>query len=118
MMQQLLGVSLPVFLGLTIILFGGAAFMTGQGMASKWRPMRIAFLYTALLGLGDRFLIYALFGGQLLSLTGYLIHIAILTVICLAAYRMTQARKMVKQYPWLYERSGLFSWRERSPVVG
>jgi hypothetical protein len=31
---------------------------------------------------------------------------------------MTQARKMVKQYPWLYERSGLFSWRERSVVAG
>jgi hypothetical protein len=117
MMEQLLGVSLPVFLGLTIVLFGGAAFMTGQGMASKWRPMRTAFLYTALLGLGDRFLIYALFGGQLLSLTGYIIHTAILTVICLAAYRMTQARKMVKQYPWLYERSGLFSWRERSSAA-
>ena len=59
----------------------------------------------------------ALFGGQLLSLTGYIIHTAILTVICLAAYRMTQARKMVKQYPWLYERSGLFSWRERSSAA-
>jgi hypothetical protein len=118
MMEQLLGVSLPVFLGLTVVLFGGAAFMTGQGMASKWRPMRTAFLYTALLGLGDRFLIYALFHGQLLSVTGYIIHTAILTVICLAAYRMTQARKMVKQYPWLYERSGLFSWRERSSVAG
>jgi hypothetical protein len=117
MMEQLLGVSLPVFIGLTLILFGGAAFMTGQGMASKWRPIKTAFLYTALLGLGDRFLIFALFGGQLLSLSGYLIHTAILTVICLVAYRITQVRKMVKQYPWLYEREGLFGWREKRPVA-
>ena len=32
-MEQLLGVSLPVFLGLTVVLFGGAAFMTGQAVA-------------------------------------------------------------------------------------
>jgi hypothetical protein len=113
MMEQLLGVSLPVFIGLTLILFGGAAFMTGQAMASKWRPIGSAFLYTALLGIGDRFLIYALFGGELLSLSGYLIHTAILTLICLAAYRITQVRKMVRQYPWLYERDGLFGWREK-----
>jgi hypothetical protein len=31
---------------------------------------------------------------------------------------VTKARKMVCQYPWLYERSGLFSWRDRNPARG
>jgi len=30
------------------------------------------------------------------------------------AYRLTQAHKMVAQYPWLYERAGLFAWREKA----
>ena len=30
------------------------------------------------------------------------------------AYQVTRARWMVTQYPWLYERAGLFSWREKA----
>ncbi|HEV8028621.1 MAG TPA: hypothetical protein VGP50_14400 [Stellaceae bacterium] len=33
--------------------------------------------------------------------------------MCLLAYRMTQVRLMLRQYPWLYEAGGPFSWRER-----
>ena len=29
------------------------------------------------------------------------------------AYRLTQARQMVRQYPWLYRRKGLLGWEER-----
>jgi hypothetical protein len=36
-----------------------------------------------------------------------------LGAILLAAYYLTRARKMVQQYPWLYERRGPFGWRER-----
>ena len=30
--------------------------------------------------------------------------------------RITQARKMVTQYPWIYERNGLFGWRLKAGV--
>lgn len=106
-------VPLAVFLGLTVVIMGGAAFLTGHAMASKWRSMWLTAFYTLLLGLGDRFLVYALFDGPLLSLSGYVVHTAVLMAISLTAYRMTRARKMVQQYPWLYERVGLFGWRER-----
>jgi hypothetical protein len=102
----------PVFVGVTLILFGFAAYATGRALAITWRPARWAVFYTALLGLFDRFIHYALFDGDLLSLPGYLIDTAALILIALAAFRMTQAAKMVQQYPWLYRRSGLFSWRE------
>jgi hypothetical protein len=115
-MEGVLGVSWPVFIGLTVVLFGGAAYITGQTAASNWRPVGTVILYTVLLGLGDRFLVFALFGGPLLSLSGYLLHTAILMVFSLSAYRMTKARKMVSQYPWLFERSGPFSWRDRKAV--
>jgi branched-chain amino acid transport system ATP-binding protein len=38
---------------------------------------------------------------------------AALVAIGLFAYRLNRARKMVSQYPWLYERAGLFRWRDR-----
>jgi len=108
-----LGTTLPVFIGLTLVLFGGAAFLTGQALASGWQQAWKAVPYALLLGVGDRFLTYAMFEGELLTLSGYLIHSAVLLAICLLAYRLTKARKMVSQYPWLYERDGLFGWRQR-----
>ncbi len=112
----LLDVPWPVFLGLTLGLFGGCAFMTGQAAAAAWRPWRLVAIYGVLLGTGDRFLVYALFQGPLLSLAGWVGHTALLTAIAMAAWRMTLARRMVSQYPWLYRRTGLFSWRERQTV--
>ena len=29
------------------------------------------------------------------------------------AYRLTRARQMARQYPWLYQRKGLLGWEER-----
>lgn len=113
-MENLLGTTPMVFLGLTVIMFGGASFMTGQALASTWRPVWHALPYALLLGGGARFLTYALFSGALLSVSGYVIGTAILLAICLVAYRITQARLMVVQYPWLYERAGLLGWREKA----
>lgn len=99
--------------GVVLILAGGAAYMTGQALATYWRPWWQVVFYVVLLGLADRFLTYALFDGELLSLTGYLIDTMILQVHGLFSYRLTRARQMVQQYPWLYERDGLLRWRDK-----
>ncbi len=114
--MPLLGTSMPVFLGLTVVVIGFAAFMTGQALANTWKPVWHAVIYSILLGLVDRFLTYALFDGELLSASGYLIDTAVLIVITLFAYRLTQARKMVSQYPWLYRRVGPFGWKSVDPT--
>jgi uncharacterized membrane protein HdeD (DUF308 family) len=111
-MEDLLGAPLPVFIGVTLVLFGGAAIMTGHAMAATWRPVWQCFVYGALLGIADRLMGALLFTGDLLSPSGYLIDVAVLTGMLLTAYRATQAHKMVSQYPWLYERAGIFGWRE------
>ena len=110
-MVGLLGASLPVFIGLTLVVFGGGAFLTGQTLAQGWKPQWMVPVYALLLGIGDRFLVFALFGGELLSVYGFVLHTVILGVIAWGAYRMSLARRMVRQYPWLYERSGPFGWR-------
>jgi hypothetical protein len=111
-MEAYLGSSLPVFLGLTILVMGGCALLTGQSLAQGWKPLGMVYAYALLIGLGDRFLVFALFDGVLLSPKGFIVHTAIIAVMADAAYRVTRARLMVSQYPWLYERSGPFGWRE------
>ena len=113
-MDTLLGTSPWVFLGVTVVLFGGAAFMMGEALAQTWRPIWHNVAYGILLGLADRFLVFALFKGELLSVTGFIVGTAVIVGLALVAYRLARARRMVTQYPWLYERAGPFAWRERS----
>ncbi|MDX1432605.1 MAG: hypothetical protein R3286_09170 [Gammaproteobacteria bacterium] len=113
-MISLLGTSLGVFLGVTVMLMGFAAYMTGQALALAWKPVWQGIGYCLILGLGDRFLTFALFEGELLSITGYLVDSAVLVAIFLFAFRLNRAHKMVSQYPWLYERTGPFTWRARA----
>lgn len=107
-----LGTTIPLYIGLTIVLMGFAAWMTGQAIADTWRPSWQAVAYAALLGLVDRFFAYALFEMPLLSLAGYLLDTATLVAIALFAWRVTHAGRMCAQYPWRCQRTGLFAWRE------
>jgi hypothetical protein len=100
----------------TVVLFGLAAFLAGQAAARSWRPAWRILPAATLLAAADRFLLYALFDAELASPGGFLIAAAILAGLAATAYYLTRARKMVQQYPWLYERRGLFGWREKSPA--
>jgi hypothetical protein len=112
-MAALLGTSVGVFVGLTVIIAGGAAIMTGRALADGWKaPWQVVFACFGLT-LADRFLVYALFEGDLLSPSGFLIDFVVLTALALLAWRVTLVRKMVSQYPWRYERVSLFNYRER-----
>ena len=112
-MASLLGTSIGVFFLLTVAVIGFAAYMTGKALAETWKPLWHVVIYCILLGFADRFLTFALFEGELLSLSGYLIDTLVLNAIALFAFRVTKARKIVSQYPWLYQRAGLFGWQAR-----
>lgn len=111
-MIDFLDTSLAGFLVVTVFLACGASCLTGQALASTWRPRWQLIGYSALLGLADRFLNFALFEGVLLSPSGYAIDVVLIYLVGFIAYRTTLARMMVRQYPWLYVRSGVFGWRE------
>jgi hypothetical protein len=112
-MESLLGTSFAVFIGLTVIITGGAAIMTGRALADGWKPAWMVVAACFGLGLADRFLVYALFEGELLSLSGFLIHFAVIAGLALLAWRITAVRKMATQYPWRYERTSLFAYRAK-----
>ena len=105
----------PAVFGLfTVVIMGGAGYMTGQAVASTWRPIWHAIAYSLLLGVADRFLIFALFEGALLSVPGLILDTAVIAAICLIGYRITRVSKIVGQYPWLYERTGYLNLRSRN----
>jgi len=103
-----------VFLLLTVIIFGGAAFLMGQAIAETWRPAWQNVAYGLLLAVANRFLDGALFKSDWLDLGQYALDAVVIIGIALFAHRVTLARKMVTQYPWLYEPAGLLSWRDRA----
>ncbi len=112
-MIDILGGSLGAFFGLTLVLFGGASWMMGQAVAETWRnPLQI-LPYAGLLAVSDRFLDFALFDGALLSVPGLLVSWTVIGLIAAAGFRVRRAAQMAAQYPWLFERRGLFSWGER-----
>jgi hypothetical protein len=102
-----------IFLIMTVVIGGGAAFLSGRALASKWRPWATAVLYMIPLGLALRFFHYALFTGDLLSLHYFITDTLVLIAGTSLGYRLTRVSQMVSQYPWLYERSSPFSWREK-----
>ena len=104
-----------IFLIMTVIIGGGAAFQAGRGLASKWRPLWMPAAYMIPLGMALRFFHYALFKGDLLSLHYFISDTAVLVAAALLGYRLTRVRQMISLYPWAYERAGLLSWRSKSP---
>jgi len=103
----------PVFLGLTLCLFGVGAWLMGAAIAGTWRPFWQVIGYGVLLTLFDRFLHWGLFGGVLLSPLGFLRDGTAIIAIGLLSWRLKQVERMVRQYPWLYEKAGPLSWRVR-----
>ncbi len=104
---------LRVFVVLTLIIGGGAAFLAGQGLARAWKPLWRLFLYMALLAASVRFFDYALFEGTLLSPYYYLVTYAVLVGAALLGFRTMRTTQMVTQYHWLYERTSPVSWKDK-----
>jgi hypothetical protein len=97
---------------LTGVIGGGAAALSGRAIALAWRPPAHVAIAALLLGAAARFFHFALFQGELLSVTSYVCDTAIFIIAGMLAWRATRAGQMVQQYPWLYTRSGPLGWRE------
>ncbi len=106
------GESRGAVLLVTGALGGGAAWLAGRAIALNWRSSLHVVLAMLPLTGAARFIHFALFGGNLLSLSSYGCDFAIFLVVGLIAWRVTRAAQMVRQYPWLYARTGPLTWRE------
>jgi hypothetical protein len=103
-----------IFIILTVLLGGGAAFMAGRSVAQGWKSPALLFFYMLIFTAGLRFLHFALFQSQLTSVQYYISHGLVIMAAAFLGYRLTLTRQMVEKYPWLYERSGPLSWRQKA----
>lgn len=112
-MEELIGSSPGDFIFVTIVLAGAGAYLTGQTQAESWHGWRHLIPFVLLLVFASRFLHYALFDGVFLAPVGAVIDLVWVSLLMAFGYATTRASKMVRQYPWMYERAGPFGWRDR-----
>lgn len=113
-MTDWLGADVLVYVVLVVVLMGSAAVATGRAVARTWRPVWQVCWYALLVTAAARFLLYALFDGQLLSVSGWITDYGVLAGWAVLGYRVARVRKLTRQYPWIYERRGMMSYRVRS----
>ena len=103
---------LPIFVLVTVVLGGAAAFASGRAVADSWGDVRLIVFYAALLGLAARFIQHSIFGQPLLPLGAYLIDVAVL-MFAFIGYRARRTTQMTGSYPWLFAKSTPLTWRKK-----
>lgn len=105
--------SFGVFLLVTLVLGGGAAWLTGRAIAQTWRPPWQIVLYTLILGFAVRFIHFSVFGGTLLSPHYYAVDTVICMILAFLGFRTARVAQMITQYSWINERDGAMRWRRK-----
>jgi hypothetical protein len=105
--------SLGIFLLITMLMGGGAAWLAGRAIAATWRPWWHLVFYMLLLSAAVRFLHFALFESKFLSLYYYLVDYAVCLSFALLGFRLTRVEQMVARYGWMNQRAGMLRWRRR-----
>ena len=94
------------------ILGCAAGWASGTALAKTWSPAWLLLPYMIVLSAAVRFLHFALFQEDLLSVYYYLVTLVIMLGVSFLGYRSMRARQMATQYSWAFEKSGL-NWRAR-----
>jgi hypothetical protein len=116
--------SFAAFFIVTVVLGGGAAFLSGRALARAWKPLARVMFYMLFLGAAVRFLHWGLFldatlqswrdmQGTLLSPHYYAVDTLVLMGAAALGFRLERARQMTSQYRWIYERTSPLTWRKR-----
>lgn len=94
-------VTLWEFVLVTVVLAGGAAYLTGRALASVWQGTRQIVIYMLLLAAATRFIHFALFKGTLLSLHYYVVDLIVLLIAAAIGFTITRRAQMERQYGFL-----------------
>lgn len=105
--------SFGVFLLVTIVLGGGAAWLSGRAIALTWRPAWQVAAYCLILGSAVRFIHFSLFGGTLLSPHYYAVDSAFCIAFGFLGFRAARVAQMVSQYRWINVAAGRLRWRRK-----
>ena len=108
--------ALWTFLFFTVVLGGLGAWATGRAFASTWRSPWSLPAALVVLAAAVRFLHYALGGEDLLSVQYYLVALVVAAFAAAYSFRACRAEQMVRQYPWLFAKSGPLGWTMKEPA--
>jgi NO-binding membrane sensor protein with MHYT domain len=105
--------SIWLFLLVTVIMGGWAAWRAGRAIAQAWKPA-LALIPAALaLGLAVRFLHFALFEGTLLSAHFWLVDSAFCLGFAWLGWRFERANTMARQYAFAFRKAGPFAFSRK-----
>ncbi|MGL4489237.1 MAG: DUF6867 family protein [Rhizobiaceae bacterium] len=90
-----------------------AAWMVGKTVAKDWSTIPHMVAYCLLLGLGSRFLHFALYEAPFLSLSRYIVDTIALMIVAYVGFRYTRTNQMTTQYHWLYEKLSPLTYKAR-----
>lgn len=102
------------FFFVTVVLAGGAAYLTGRAVARSWNSSAQLVGYMILLAAACRFIHYALFNGTLLTLHYYIVDLIVLLIIGFIGRQATRAKQMTIQYSFDYRRNGPIGWARKT----
>ena len=97
-----------------LVLCAAGAWMVGKSVASDWKGLGSLVAFTLLLGLGARFLHFALYEAVFISPIRYIVDTGLFLLVSYLGFRFTRTNQMTRQYHWLYEKASPISWRNRS----
>ena len=90
-----------VFLLVTVIMGGMAAYATGSAIATTWRPRWQLIVYGFLIAAAVRFIHYALFQEPFIAPRSYVVDLVVLIAAAAFGFHLTRRRQMREQYDWL-----------------
>ncbi len=103
-----------LFVLVTVVMGGAAAWQMGRSIAQTWRPFWTVFAYAALLNCAVRFIHFALFQGTLLSPHYFLVDYVVVAALAVLGWRKRRAEQMAAQYAFSFAPAGPFGWRRKA----
>src|SRR3954471_1102831 len=112
------GYSIFVFILATLLMGGGASWLSGRAIALAWQPWWHVVLPMLLLGLAVRFIDFSVFRGTFISPSHYILDAAVCLGFGLLSFRVTRVGQMVTRYAWINVPAGPLGWRRRAKNAG
>lgn len=95
-----------VFLLVTVVMGGLAAYATGSAIAATWRPRWQLVVYGFMIAAAVRFIHYALFEEPFIAPRSYVVDLVVLIAAASLGFGLTRRRQMREQYDWLLAGTG------------
>ena len=103
-----------LFALISILMGGWAAWRAGRALAQAWKGALWLFPTALALGMGVRFLHFALFEGTLFSAQFWLVDSACALFFGWLGWRFERANAMARQYGFAFAKAGPFAFSRKA----